>query len=144
MIHIYTDGGCTGNPGIGGWAAVILEEGSEAVEISGGESGTTNNQMELTAAIRALEKIAPCSKAVVVHTDSQYLQKGITEWLPNWVSKGWKTAGNKPVKNQHLWHQIQELNSSMNIQWTWLKGHAGQRWNERCDQLVAIEREKFI
>lgn len=141
-MTIYTDGGCTGNPGPGGWAAVILSD-SPPLEISGGEANTTNNRMELTAVIRALGTVGTTNEAIEVLTDSQYVQKGISKWMANWVRKGWKTAAGKPVKNKELWIQLKELNQSLNIKWTWLKGHSGNRWNERCDALVARQREHF-
>jgi len=145
-LIIYTDGGCTGNPGPGGWAAVILSGGDEAIELSGGEDSTTNNRMELIAVIRALEKVLDTfgfGMKIEVHTDSQYVQKGISLWMTGWIKKGWKTAGGGPVKNKDLWLALKDLNDSMNVTWTWVKGHAGNLWNERCDQLVASQRELF-
>ena len=142
-ITIYTDGGCTGNPGPGGWAAVLLGETADPIELSGSESATTNNRMELTAVIRALTEAndrfgSDCR--ITVHTDSQYVQKGISQWINGWEKKGWKTASGSPVKNKDLWMELRRLDNSMKVNWTWVKGHAGNEWNERCDELVARER----
>lgn len=145
-LKIYTDGGCTGNPGPGGWAAVILEEGKDAREMSGGDEATTNNRMELTAVISALEYVSEVfdkDRIIEVHTDSQYVQKGICVWMKGWIAKGWKTAAGKPVKNKDLFIRLKELNDSLSVSWHWVKGHAGDRWNERCDELVARERSLF-
>ncbi len=134
VVTIYTDGGCEPNPGTGGWGAVLLFEGHRR-EISGGERNTTNNRMELTAAIRALESLKkPCH--VVLHTDSEYVKKGITEWLPQWKKRNWarKTGA---LKNEELWRRLDELNDQHVIEWRWVKGHAGNPENERCDQLCA-------
>lgn len=145
-LTIYTDGGCTGNPGPGGWAAVILSNGDDAVELAGGEDSTTNNRMELIAVIRALEHVrrefGPDRK-IEVHTDSQYVQKGITTWMEGWIAKGWKTSGGTPVKNKDLWLTLKSLDDSLDITWKWVRGHAGNLWNERCDQLVAAQRELY-
>jgi ribonuclease HI len=145
-LTIYTDGGCTGNPGPGGWAAVILSNGDDAVELAGGEDSTTNNRMELIAVIRALEHVlrefGP-DRNIEVHTDSQYVQKGITIWMKGWIAKGWKTSGGTPVKNKDLWLTLKSLNDSLDITWKWVRGHAGNLWNERCDQLVAAQRELY-
>ena len=140
-VEIHTDGACRGNPGPGGWG-VLLRYGNTVRELSGGERETTNNRMELTAAIRALEALKrPCQ--VVLYTDSEYLRRGITEWLSNWKSRGWKTAGRKPVKNADLWRRLDELSSKHDIQWRWVKGHAGDPGNERADQLAneGLDRE---
>jgi ribonuclease HI len=145
-IIIYTDGGCTGNPGPGGWAAVILSAADDAVELAGGEDSTTNNRMELTAVIRALENVLDTfgtGRQIEVHTDSQYVQKGISTWMKGWLAKGWKTAGGGPVKNKDLWLILKSLDDSLNVTWKWVRGHAGNLWNERCDQLVAAQRELF-
>ena len=145
-LEVYTDGGCTGNPGPGGWAAVILGPDGEVVELSGGDGSTTNNRMELTAVIRVLEAIIESGgleTSVKIHTDSQYVQKGISEWMKGWIAKNWKTAAGKPVKNKDLWLQLKNLNQKMDVEWHWVKGHAGNRWNERCDDLVAAERLKY-
>lgn len=139
-VEIFTDGACSGNPGPGGWGAVIRKEGNKNHEISGGEVNTTNNRMELTAAIQALKWLKRPS-SVTVNTDSQYLQKGITEWIVNWKRKGWKTADKKPVKNADLWRELLSLSDIHKIDWRWLKGHNGNIENERCDKLAheAIE-----
>lgn len=140
-VDIHTDGACLGNPGPGGWAALLVHEGRER-ELAGGEAQTTNNRMELLAAIMALEALkAPCQ--VVLSTDSQYVQKGIGEWLPNWIRRGWKTAGGDPVKNKDLWERLQLASAPHRIQWKWVKGHAGHVENERVDKLARAEAEKF-
>lgn len=140
-VDIHTDGACLGNPGPGGWAALLVHEGRER-ELAGGEAQTTNNRMELLAAIMALEALkAPCQ--VVLSTDSQYVQKGIGEWLPNWIRRGWKTAGGDPVKNKDLWERLQLASAPHKIQWKWVKGHAGHVENERVDKLARAEAEKF-
>jgi ribonuclease HI len=134
QVLIHTDGGCRGNPGPGSWAAV-LRHGNRRKEISGTEARTTNNRMELTAAIRALESLkVPCKVRLV--TDSEYLRLGITEWLPNWIKKGWKTSSRKPVQNRDLWERLQELAAVHEVEWGWVRGHAGDPDNERCDELV--------
>lgn len=133
-VEIYTDGSCEGNPGRGGWGVLLRARGREK-ELHGGEAQTTNNRMELTAAIRALEALKrPCRAAV--YTDSQYLRHGITEWLPQWVARGWRTAGRKPVKNQDLWQRLEELTRRHEIEWHWVRGHAGHPENERADALA--------
>lgn len=132
MIDVFTDGACAGNPGPGGWGVLILEAGG-AREISGGESATTNNRMEMTAAIEALKATAG---SVRLHTDSQYLKNGITEWMRKWKRNGWRTAEGKPVKNQDLWESLDVLASSRRIEWTWVRGHAGHPENERADALA--------
>ena len=140
-VDIHTDGACLGNPGPGGWAALLVHEGRER-ELAGGEAQTTNNRMELLAAIMALEALkAPCQ--VVLSTDSQYVQKGIGEWLPNWIRRGWKTAGGDPVKNKDLWERLQLASAPHKMQWKWVKGHAGHVENERVDKLARAEAEKF-
>jgi ribonuclease HI len=133
-VHIYTDGACKGNPGPGGWGA-WLRHGEREKELFGGERSTTNNRMELTAVIEALASLKRRCR-VVLHTDSQYVQLGITEWLPNWVRRGWKTADRKPVKNADLWQRLQELAARHDVEWRWVKGHAGIDGNERADQLA--------
>lgn len=144
-VIIYTDGGCSGNPGPGGWGVVVIFNG-EARQLSGGEKNTTNNRMELTAAINALSivKNTPDFKnhKITVNIDSQYVKNGITVWIKGWKLKGWKTADKKPVKNQDLWIQLDELNSALNVSWNWVKGHAGIEYNEICDQLCQKEIEK--
>lgn len=147
-MNIYTDGGCTGNPGPGGWAAIMIPSSGSPVEISGGSSSTTNNRMELTAVIKALEKAEemgiPSGGRINVYTDSQYVQKGISEWMRGWIAKGWKTSTGKPVKNKDLWMDLKKLNDGYNIEWQWVKGHDGNPMNERCDTLVALERARFV
>lgn len=135
-VEIYTDGGCRPNPGKGGWAA-ILRYGDREREISGGEANTTNNRMELTAAVRALEALKrPCR--VVIHTDSEYLQKGITTWLHNWKRNGWKRKEGS-LKNKDLWQRLDRMAQQHEIEWRWLRGHAGHALNERCDELATEE-----
>jgi len=140
-ITIYTDGGADPNPGAGGWAAVLLEPGSgKHREISGGEPHATNNRMELTAAIRALEALKrPCR--VRLFTDSLYLKKGITQWLPDWIARGWKRKTGE-LQNEDLWRRLAELVQEHEIRWDWVKGHAGHRWNERVDELATLEIRK--
>ena len=133
-VIIITDGGCRGNPGPGGWGA-LLQAGKREKEICGGETDTTNNRMELTAVIRALESLKrPLS--VQIHTDSQYVQKGISQWIHNWKRNGWRTADKKPVKNADLWQALDHLAGQHQIQWIWVKGHAGHAGNERADRLA--------
>ncbi len=133
-VHIYTDGACKGNPGPGGWGAVLEYDGRE-LEIFGGERATTNNRMELTAVIQALSALKRPSR-VLVHTDSQYVQKGITEWLRGWKARGWRTAAREPVKNVDLWKRLDELAAPHRIEWIWVRGHAGHSGNERADALA--------
>jgi len=134
QVDIYTDGACRGNPGPGGWGAVLRAGGRER-EIMGAERATTNNRMELTAAIEALGALKrPCR--VRLHTDSQYLRKGITEWINGWKRRGWKTAGRKAVKNQELWRALDEETSRHQMEWIWVKGHSGHPENERADNLA--------
>ncbi len=133
-VEIYTDGACTGNPGPGGWGAILIK-GEHSHEISGGETRTTNNRMEMLAAIKALQALKrPCN--VVLHTDSQYLVRGATEWISNWKRKGWKTGQSTSVKNVDLWQQIDQLMSVHAITWRWVKGHSGILENERADALA--------
>ena len=133
-VVIHTDGACSGNPGPGGWGA-ILAFGDRRRELKGGEPHTTNNRMELMAAIAALEALKrPC--LVDLHTDSQYLRDGITKWLPAWKARGWRTADKKPVKNQDLWERLEKALATHTIDWRWVKGHAGHAENERADQLA--------
>ncbi len=134
-VEIFTDGACSGNPGPGWWAAIIRQEGGKNHEISGGEKITTNNRMELIAAIEALKCLKE-PRNVTVNTDSQYLQKGITDWIVNWKRNGWKTADKKPVKNADLWRELLSLDHVRQINWQWLKGHTGHSENERCDELA--------
>ena len=133
-IHIYADGACRGNPGPGGWGAFLQAGGAEK-ELWGGEHGTTNNCMELTAVIRALEALKRPA-CVLVHTDSQYVQKGISAWIHNWKRNGWKTSDKKPVKNADLWQVLDSLAQRHDIRWLWVKGHAGNPGNERADRLA--------
>ena len=133
-VEIYTDGACRGNPGPGGWGALLLSAGKERA-VLGGEPDTTNNRMELTAAIQALNALKH-SCEVVLYTDSTYVQKGISEWLSNWKSRGWKTAARKPVKNADLWQALDEAAGRHQVEWRWVKGHAGNAGNERADQLA--------
>jgi ribonuclease HI len=138
-IEVWTDGGCQGNPGAGGWAYVMRRDG-RVTERSGFEPATTNNRMELTAVIRALTDIAAAGQGtavpVIVTTDSQYVQKGITEWIHAWSRNGWKTTARKPVKNAELWSVLLGLSRGLAIRWQWVLGHAGNELNERCDSLV--------
>jgi ribonuclease HI len=138
---IHTDGACSGNPGPGGWAAIIVSDGLETV-IAGGEKNTTNNRMELTGVIRALEEIKkrrlPSEKSEV-YTDSQYVKKGITDWIKKWVVNGWKNSSNDPVKNQDLWKKLLALTDGMALSWHWIKGHADNAHNNRCDELARNE-----
>lgn len=133
-VIAYTDGACRGNPGPGGWG-VVLRVGGHEKQLCGGEPETTNNRMELTAAIRALAALTqPCQ--VQLFTDSTYVKNGITEWLPNWIRRGWKTAAKKPVKNQDLWQALDAEASRHSIDWCWVKGHAGDPGNELADELA--------
>lgn len=133
-VVIYTDGACSGNPGPGGWAA-ILRFGPHEKVLQGGASLTTNNRMELRATIAAFQALTrPC--VVEIHTDSEYVKKGITEWLPGWVSNGWRTKNKQPVKNQDLWRALQAAIRPHRVTWHWVKGHAGDEFNERADQLA--------
>lgn len=134
MIEIYTDGACRGNPGPGGWAA-LLQMGEHEKEMSGTEALTTNNRMELTAVIRALEALKRPVQ-VRLYTDSQYVRRGITEWLRAWKARGWRTADRKPVKNQDLWQLLEEASAPHQIEWHWVPGHAGVPGNERVDRLA--------
>lgn len=133
-IDIFTDGACRGNPGPGGWGA-LLRSGLVEKEIWGGELATTNNRMEMTAAIRALESLRRPS-AVIAYTDSEYLRRGITEWLPSWKQRGWRTADRKPVKNVDLWQLLDELTQRHAVTWHWVRGHSGHPENERADALA--------
>ena len=133
-VEIFTDGACKGNPGPGGWGA-LLRFGDHCKQIFGGEIETTNNRMELTAAIRALEMLKrPCQ--IELTTDSQYLMRGVTEWMSGWKKKGWKTASKKPVKNEDLWRQLDALVANHEIHWNWVRGHTGHVENELADQLA--------
>lgn len=133
-VEIYTDGACKGNPGPGGWGALLIA-GSHRKEMFGGEPNTTNNRMELKAVIEALSALKrPCE--VIVHTDSQYVQKGISEWIHGWKARGWKTASREPVKNVDLWQALDAARATHQIEWRWVKGHAGHDGNERADTLA--------
>ncbi|WP_423678850.1 MULTISPECIES: ribonuclease HI [unclassified Undibacterium] len=133
-IEIYTDGACKGNPGVGGWGALLVA-GTKEKELFGGERETTNNRMELMAVIRALGALKrPCH--IVLHTDSQYVLKGITEWITGWKAKGWKTASKAPVKNVDLWQELDAAQMTHQIEWRWVRGHTGHPGNERADQLA--------
>lgn len=137
-LVVYTDGGCIGNPGKGAWAFIVVD-GQEECEGTGGEPMTTNNKMELQAVIQALEKLkleGKTGRSVTIHTDSQYVKNGINEWIHTWEKNGWKTAAKEPVKNKELWQALQVLQKALNPQWKWVKGHAGNPLNERCDRLV--------
>ena len=134
VVEIYTDGACRGNPGAGGWAA-LLRRGKDEKEIHGAEPHTTNNRMELTAVIRALEALKRPVE-VRVYTDSEYVRRGITEWLVSWKARGWRTADKKPVKNQDLWERLDELAAPHRIEWHWVRGHSGVEGNERVDALA--------
>jgi len=142
-LKIYTDGGCSGNPGPGGWAYVIIKQTFQGEQIivqnKGSEKETTNNRMELAAvieALRALKAMDNVPHHVSVYTDSQYVQKGISEWIHSWKRNSWKTSGKKPVKNKELWMELDSLAGSFTISWEWVKGHAGNEYNERCDRMT--------
>lgn len=141
-VTIWTDGACSGNPGPGGWGA-ILTFGDHRKELAGGEAATTNNRMELTAAIRALEALKrPCS--IDLHTDSAYLRGGITSWLAGWKKNGWRTADKKPVKNVELWQELERAAAPHDVRWHWVKGHAGDPMNERADELAREGMRPFL
>jgi ribonuclease HI len=140
-VQIWTDGACSGNPGPGGWGAILVFNGKDK-ELCGGEMPTTNNRMELFAAIAALEALKrPC--AVDLHTDSQYLRDGVMKWIKGWKRNGWKTADKKPVKNQDLWMKLDAALGQHDITWHWVKGHAGDEMNERADALARAGMEPF-
>lgn len=145
-IVIYTDGGCHGNPGPGAWGLVIIAN-EEVRKFSGGEEYTTNNRMELTAAIKALEVVKNTpefsGKKIIVNIDSQYVKSGITDWITKWKERNWKNSERKPVKNKDLWLVLDELNSELSVEWIWVKGHSGVEYNEICDQLCQEEIAKF-
>ena len=134
VVRMYTDGACKGNPGVGGWGVLLEFDGREK-ELCGGERLTTNNRMELTAVIRGLQALKRHCK-VQLYTDSKYVQQGITEWIHNWKKRGWRTADKKPVKNDDLWKTLDELAQQHDIEWLWVKGHAGHDGNEKADQLA--------
>lgn len=146
MTTIYTDGGCHSSTGTGGWAAIIKIEGYRTISLSGGEKNTTNNRMELTAAIKALEFML--TKEVSIEhieltSDSKYVVNGITQWVPGWKNKGWITSTDEPVVNRDLWERLDELNAKLDISWNWVKGHAGDEINEKCDHLTQVEIAKI-
>ena len=141
-MKIYTDGSCLGNPGAGGYAAIIIDENNNCVEIVGGEPETTNNRMELMAAIEALKKVSP-DDFIELFTDSSYLKNAFTQgWLANWKSNGWKTANKKPVLNIDLWKKMDALILKRSVKFNWVKGHSGDKFNERCDKLARAEAER--
>ena len=136
-VVIYTDGACRGNPGPGGWGAILIAANGTEKTFCGGDLATTNNRMELMAAIQALEALKkPCK--VELHTDSQYLRNGITEWVRSWKARGWKTAAKDPVKNEDLWRRLDEARRRHDVDWRWVKGHAGHELNERADELANL------
>lgn len=141
QVEVHTDGACLGNPGPGGWGALLRYKGRER-ELAGGEADTTNNRMELMAAIMALEALSEAC-AVTLHTDSQYVRQGITLWMPNWVRRNWKTAAGDPVKNRDLWERLYAATARHRIDWRWVKGHSGDPDNERVDQLARAEAVRF-
>jgi len=138
-VEMYTDGACRGNPGPGGWGVLLLAKGRER-EICGSEPATTNNRMELTAAIRGLEALKRHCR-ITVYTDSEYVRRGIDEWMANWKQRGWKTAAKKPVKNEDLWRQLDAAAQRHDIQWRWVRGHDGNPGNERADELANLGLE---
>ena len=133
-VHAFTDGACSGNPGPGGWG-VLLRMGKHEKELCGGETDTTNQQMELQAAVEALKALTkPCN--ITIHSDSKYVVQGMSEWIHNWKAKGWKTAGKKPVSNLERWQELDKLSAQHQVKWQWIKGHAGHPENERADELA--------
>jgi len=142
VVEIYTDGACKGNPGVGGWGALLRARGKER-ELCGGEADTTNNRMELMGAIAALEALKhPCR--IRLHTDSKYVQQGISEWIHGWKLRGWKTAARQPVKNEDLWRRLDAVSNMHEVEWLWVKGHAGHIENERADELANRGIEEFL
>ena len=141
MLKIWTDGSCLGNPGPGGWAFVATD-GKNVAHRSGGECDTTNNRMELMAVIRALTAAHRHSE-VEIHTDSQYVKNGMQTWIKNWRKNNWRTADRKPVKNQDLWQKLDELAGQIKIHWVWVRGHNGEEFNEKCDELARTAAEKL-
>jgi len=141
-VEIYTDGACRGNPGPGGWAALLIA-GKSRKEVSGAAAATTNNRMELAAAIGGLSALKRRC-AVKLYTDSKYVLQGVTEWLPNWKARGWRTAARKPVKNQDLWEELEAAVSAQDIEWHWVKGHSGDEGNEYVDQLANLAIDRML
>lgn len=141
-VEIWTDGACKGNPGVGGWG-VLMRYGKNKKELFGGELETTNNRMEMMAVIQALQSLKR-PMPIRLHVDSQYVKKGLTEWMSGWIARGWKTADKKPVKNQDLWEQLNLLTAQHQIQWIWVKGHAGDPGNERADELANMGVEQVL
>jgi len=141
-IEIFTDGACRGNPGPGGWG-VLLRCADKEKELRGATADTTNNRMELTAAIRGLQALKQASN-VVLTTDSQYVRQGITEWIINWQKRNWRTANRKPVKNADLWQQLLTVSKAHEVEWCWVKGHSGHRENERVDQLANLAIDEML
>ena len=141
MIEIFTDGACLGNPGPGGWGVLIIDHGTRR-ELNGGEEATTNNRMEMLAAIRALEE-TPKGARIVLHTDSQYVKNGITGWIKGWKRNGWKNASKQPVKNRDLWERLDALAAERHVDWRWVKGHNGHPENERADELASMAAQAF-
>ena len=146
VIQAYSDGGCSGNPGPGGWAYVLVADGVQKA-ISGGHADTTNNRMELTAVINGLKEIDSHqvwrNAPIVFHIDSQYVQKGITQWIKGWEKNGWLTKAKKPVKNQDLWRELKSLSDRLIIEWLWVPGHSGDTFNELCDSMVRAEMKRI-
>jgi|TARA_B100000959_G_C14833049_1_gene562714 ribonuclease HI len=142
-FELFTDGACLGNPGPGGWAYILRDSSGKEVIGSGGDSNTTNQKMEVTAVLRALESLDEPS-IVEIHADSQYVTKGLTEWMDGWIAKGWKNASKKPVANQDLWKPLAELRGKHTITTNWVRGHNGHPENERCDTIASAEAEKIL
>ena len=140
MIKIFTDGSCLGNPGKGGWAAIIINKGEKKI-LFGKKINTTNNQMEMQAALEALKHLKDKDEVIELYTDSNYLRQGITEWIHKWKKNNWRTAAKKPVANRDLWIEISDLDEKMTVQWNWVKGHAGDPGNEKADELANIGAE---
>lgn len=139
-IKVYTDGACKGNPGPGGWG-VYIQSNEDEKELYGGNPETTNNQMEMQAALEALKHLKDKDEVIELYTDSNYLRQGITEWIHKWKKNNWRTAAKKPVANRDLWKEISDLDEKMNVKWNWVKGHAGDPGNERADELANIGAE---
>jgi len=143
VIEIFTDGACRGNPGPGGWGALLRFDGKEK-ELYGAEAETTNNRMEMLAAISALESLKHNRHAIIMTTDSRYVMDGITKWIPGWKKRNWKTASKQPVKNKDLWQRLDLLAGDLDIEWRWVKGHSGHPENERVDELANIAIDKML